>query len=611
VTPGEPNPTKDAARLILPVWGDSYIKQALSITLPAVLAPGNLPAISEMFDLEFVIVTESRLFDCIRGSDSFKAMEEFCTSRFVAIDDLLATFGGDYGTILTHALFRGFADLGARMTHTYLLFLCADFVISDGSLRHLGQLMCQGKRLIHAPSFRVTLEDACPLLEARVDGISSALSVNSREMVRLALTHKHPTVKARTVNQELFHQSWMDQFYWYVDEDTVIGYQSPMALLAIKPERIVTEPNAFWDYGFIPEAAPTLEPYYITDSDNFFMIEPQARDHQAMLIRIGYVPVERLAQVESLRSTKEHRDSLRQLLVIHASDRPADLAKNVGEARAYMAEIYSRLSPNPAPHIGHPVLSWWDKPTPAVSALRALRAIYNSRIGSPPDVGKFHPLWSDTAFAERKLSEWRDCGKTNILLITASDWLAWRYSNDRVNTVRAATFSQKQLLDRAPFDACICELTLKELTNLKELYGLLRPLIKNGGQILFKVSNSARPLDDTALLLDRCRFPDIDVSEVRFHGTLATAFFRALYFPAMRSIPSRPITRAFGICALILLAPLVWLANTRAERRNAGVFSQNWTTLLLEFTVKRAPSCNTKPLPPGLAGSSEGANAIQ
>ena len=164
---------------------------------------------------------------------------------------------GDYGVVLTYALFRGFTDLGPRMTETYLLFLNADFIISDGSLRHLGKLMLEGKRVIHAPSFRVVLEDAWPKLQAAVNPSTGALDMGARDMVKLALAHKHVTVKARTVNQRLCHQTWMDQFYWYVDDATLIGYQWPVALVAIKPERVVMEPVLVWDYGFIPEAAPT------------------------------------------------------------------------------------------------------------------------------------------------------------------------------------------------------------------------------------------------------------------------------------------------------------------------------------------------------------------
>ena len=76
---------------------------------------------------------------------------------------------GDYGVVLTKALYRGFLDLGAKVTDTFLLFLNADFIIADGSYRRLGELMLAGHRVIHSPSFRVILEEVWPKLEARVD----------------------------------------------------------------------------------------------------------------------------------------------------------------------------------------------------------------------------------------------------------------------------------------------------------------------------------------------------------------------------------------------------------------------------------------------------------
>jgi hypothetical protein len=576
---------KEAARLIIPVWGEPYVSDVLSLTLPAVLSPGNLPALSDMFEVELVVVTETRLFEVIRGSKSFQVAAKLCAVRLVALDDLLVAYQGDYGTILTYALFRGLADLGERMTETCLFFLNADFLISDGSLRHVGRLLLQGERMIHAPSFRVVLEDVWPRLSARVDKELGTLCVPSRDMAKLALAHKHPTVRARTVNQRLYHQTWMDQFYWYVDEETLIGHQSPMALVAIKPQSVVGEPKAFWDYGFVPEAGPTLKPHFITDSDDFFMIEPQGRDHQATLVHIGWATVDKIARTEVLRATKEHRQSVAQLLKIHAGDLPADLQDSIDEARAFMAEIYRLASLHAAPHVGHPVLSWWGGSSPAISALHALRTMYQKTFGSPPKVGKSHPLWIEIAPVQQKIAEWKNGGKTNILSITSDDLLRHRCLDAQSD----------RLFNKAPFDACICELTLKDLRDLGALYPEVRSLVKDGGQVLFKVTNPVGRRDDAGLFLSCCRFPDIDVSEIRFYGTPATAWWRAVYVPALRPIPSRPIMRGLGICALILLAPLVRLANARAERRNPAVFSPRWTTLMLEFTVRRARPRQTKP----------------
>ncbi len=600
----------ETARVIIPVWGEAYVDKVLSITLPAMLAPGNLPALGAIFDVEFVIVTQSRLFDIVRRERSFQAAERICKTRLLPLDDLLTSVFTDYGMVLTNALFRGFADLGPRVTETYLLPFIADFVISDGSLRHLGTLMRQGKRVIHAPSFRVAAEKVDPQLQALVDGDSCVLSVAPRQMAKLALANKHPTVKARTINQRLCHLEWMDQFYWYVDDDTLIGYQSPMALVAVKPERFVSQPVNFWDYGFLPEAAPTAEPYFIGDSDDFFIIEPQSRSTGQEMTRIGWTSFEELARTESLRATREHRRFAQQLIKIHAADLPAGIGNLVAESRAFMAELDRRLSPTPAPHIGHPLLGRWfeeaslrqrgtqdgtsSRPPGLVIArsdsaagappgaglfVSALQRLYCKLFGAPPKVSKFHPLWTEVS----SVAEATD--RANVLRIDSGNWR--RMLANQAKDASQACNAPNPFFDRAPYDVCICELALTEMSELKRIYAVLRPLIKDGGRVVFKTMKVGNVFDGRELFLSHCDFPDIDVSQINFHGSAVTGLLRALHVRAMRPVAARPIARGLIICALISIAPLVWLANAWAARRDPSVFSATWTSLTVEFTVKR------------------------
>src|SRR5262245_51458603 len=152
-------PMRPPARLIIPLWGSVYAEKLVSMTLPALLAPGNLPSLAAMFDIEIVLVTESKLVDYIRQARSFQRLTTICEVKFASLDDLMPCEPGEYGVVLTAALFRGFIDLGAKVTETFLLFLNADFIIADGSYRRLAELMREGKRVIHAPSFRVVLEE--------------------------------------------------------------------------------------------------------------------------------------------------------------------------------------------------------------------------------------------------------------------------------------------------------------------------------------------------------------------------------------------------------------------------------------------------------------------
>lgn len=613
---------KDAARLIIPVWGEVYASRLVSVTLPAVLAPGNLPALSRTFDVELIIVTESRLFDSIRNSPSFQAATKICPARLVELDDFMTDLPSDYGVVLTYALFRGFADLGERVTQTYLLFLNVDFIVADGSLAHLGRLMGEGHRVIHAPSFRVVFEEVWPQLQACVEAATCTLSLRRREMVGLALAHKHPTVIARTVNQRLFHQTWMDQYYWYVDENTLIGHQIPVALVAIKPERAITEPVLVWDYGFIPEAAPTAQRYFIGDSDDFFMIEPQRRDTGQEMIRPGWISFDDIAKNLSMWTTKEQRECGRQLLTIHASDLPGGLDDIVEQSGRYMDEIYRRLSPNPLPHLGHSYLGGWfeevkrrmhgrgtrhldsqreanasagtsaDAPKPAAPArlvLRAMQTMYRNTFGLPPQVGKFHPLWIDTAPVIEKIMKWRKSGKQNILWLSSSDSLLLHRLLERRIEPRALLGDvHGPLLGAAPYNACICELTVDELSNVDRLYAELRPLMQDGAEVVVSVVRSGIGSDRGVFPNSPTGFPRVDISEVHFFGTAGSGRLRELYMRASRSFPNRPLARALITGAsLIVLAPLVRIVNARASRRATSIFSPNWTSLMIEFTVKR------------------------
>jgi hypothetical protein len=614
---------REPARLIIPLWGEVYAQKLVSITLPALLAPGNLPALAGLFDVELVLVTETRLFERIRHAQSFQLVSKLCRTELVSLDDLMTELPGDYGVVLTYALFRGFTDLGARVTQTYLLFLNADFIVCDGALRHLARLMGQGKRVIHAPSFRVVLEDVWPQLQARVNPATSVLSLAPREMVKLALANKHLTVKARTVNQKLCHQIWMDQFYWYVDEDTLIGYQWPVALVAIKPERVPTEPVLVWDYGFIPEAAPTAARHFIDDSDDFFMLEPQKRTTGEELVRLGWVSPDEIARDLSKWTTKEQRECGRQLLKIHAGDLP-NLESIVAESESYLAEIAARLSPQPQPHIGHGHLSAWfeaakermKKPRPAPPAIAAtdveqtpwatpttlpsappkgvrstvigaLRAAYRRSFGSPPEVGTFHPLWLDTAWVNRELAAWKKRG-ARILWLTSRDSLFHSVLRDRLDTAALFLEEAGESLFAAPYDACLCELAVDELVNLNRLYAKIRPLMRDGGKVVFLVANRDRSIAPNDMALCQTALPDVDVSEIRFYGSAATDIMRRLYLRASNSFPNRPLSRVMATGAVLIgLAPFVRLANALASRRDPTLRAPRWTSLIATFLVRK------------------------
>src|SRR5262245_65018129 len=106
---------------------------------------------------------------------------------------------------------------------------------------------------------------------------TSTLSISHRELARLVLQHRHTVIRGKTINQTSFHMRYADQFYWSVDDTTLIGYQMPVSIVGLRPERYVEEPNSYWDFGLIWEYCPQADVCVIGDSDEFTMLELRDR----------------------------------------------------------------------------------------------------------------------------------------------------------------------------------------------------------------------------------------------------------------------------------------------------------------------------------------------
>ncbi len=341
---------REPARVITMAWGDRYISDLLSLTMPALLAPGNVPALVEQFDAEFVIVTEMRFFDRIARAPVVARLLQHCDLRLLPIDDLLSQW---YGITLTYALVRGFADLGEAMTDTHLFFVNADFIVADGSYRRLAEAIRRGARLAVSPSYCMILEDTVDQLRARYDPETCTLSLRPRDMARMIIAHRHNTVRAKTVNQQLFRIHRYDQFYWYVDEQTLLGHQMPIAVIYMRPERVLTEMPTFWDYGVISEFCPTATPCVLGDSDDFLMGELRAEGTFRELLHLGWPTVAEIAADLSSYTTKDHRDYGRHTLVLHGDDVPPHVAAEKAKLRQFVDAVYGRLSP-PIGYRNHP-----------------------------------------------------------------------------------------------------------------------------------------------------------------------------------------------------------------------------------------------------------------
>jgi hypothetical protein len=340
-------------RIVTCAWGEWHIAELLSVTLPALLAPGNLPSVANRVPCEVVILTERASFARVLGDVTVQRIRELCPVRLVEMDDLIPS-PDQYGMAITYALHRGFSDLGSAAADVWLIFLNADFVLADGCLRSLIRHLAEGNRLVAAPSYCVTAEDATPELLERLDPASRALSISPREMAGLVLRHRHATVRAKTVNQTAASARYMDQFYWLVDADTLLGHQMPIAIVGMRPERNLPEPNSFWDYGLIREFCPSVDHFVLGDSDDFLMLELRRRDIGKASILTGWPEPREIARNMVLFVTPYTRAMVRHPLTLHAGDLPTGIEEARANLRGFVQGVFAYLPEFIPSHLEHP-----------------------------------------------------------------------------------------------------------------------------------------------------------------------------------------------------------------------------------------------------------------
>lgn len=332
------------------VWGERYIERFCSLSVPSFIAPGNLPSLVVGTELEVVIMTREADRRYFERNLSFLRLCDICRVRFLPIDDLITT--GVHGVTLTLAYARPIIASGDDMLNTHFVFMNADFVLADGSLRSLGRHIKDGRSIVLGPSYRAIAEEVETALDTLVDRDSGVLEVAPRELVRLSLPHPHRTTVAKTMNQQVFCSTHPNQLFWQVDRNTLLGRYFLIFMLCIKPERVISNVNCYCDYSFIPELCPSGDEVAMGDSDQFFMLEMQNRTQETFMLRQGMLPYRKIAASLQEWATAEHRRVADYDIIFHSDEIPARLADAKREADLAVGSIRKFLG-KPKSHVNH------------------------------------------------------------------------------------------------------------------------------------------------------------------------------------------------------------------------------------------------------------------
>jgi hypothetical protein len=402
----------------------------------------------------------------------------------------------------------------------------------------------------------------------------------------------------------------MEQFYWYVDDHTLLARQMPISVTCLKPERVVTGLECFWDYGLISECAPNTKPFVFRDSDDFLMMELRGENTYSEYLTIGWPTPEEIAADLGSFVTKDHVDYGRHTLVVHSRDLPPSVSAAEQRLSAFVDRVYASLPAEPRSWRNH---QYWQAsvpeferaraewrrqreatscrttsaatPSPAFSASvgtpetlptdrvrRMLDRIQRGLLGDPPRVKPTHPQWGEFRPGVAALDGVLKSADTKTLIVTsglAGQVLSPLLGHSPGRYARVDEFSADNNLidlvigDEADFDLCLIELDFADLLRLPRIYRCIRPRMKVGAKVVaYFTNNYALPLERKNLALIRTIFPATDTSRISFSSSQLGHVAKRLLKrgAALRARRPRLGTVAFALIVVIAV-PLALIAN--------------------------------------------------
>lgn len=258
-----PDSPDTAYVFITPVWGESFVRTFLDITLPSQLSDGNLGAFGKG-EIEYVIVTTAHDESTIRSSAVLRKLQEIAAVSFIRHEAIANETNYARLTRTMNLALRRIAEPKS------VFFLTADDFFADGLFGYARERLIQGARAVIVPTLRVNQSGFNAHLWAL--GVST---LKPRALVGAIMQHEHPLLMSVVVNcpsrtmHELASQTLVRL------KDGYLGRWNVMHPLAVKvaPPVPDIERTVDWNYpALVSRNADDIE--IIRDSDHGFIASP-------------------------------------------------------------------------------------------------------------------------------------------------------------------------------------------------------------------------------------------------------------------------------------------------------------------------------------------------
>lgn len=256
--------------LVMVVWGDPYLETMLKVTIPMLLSNGNIPALSNLSSSDITFYTRPQDERKIHDSPLLRELRRLLAIKFVHVDPTK-----EKSKYRAMAKAQWTAALRARAEGARCLMLGPDFVIADGSLATVDRLAMAGKRVVMSLGVRLKQESMLMALDA-IPRQGLSITLNSRQLVRLALDHLHPAAASAFFNSDKFTSQPTFCLWPMNDGFLVRGFHLHPVMIDLSESSPVRNLDILRtqasDGHFTGQAVGRWSDVHVeTDSDNFFM----------------------------------------------------------------------------------------------------------------------------------------------------------------------------------------------------------------------------------------------------------------------------------------------------------------------------------------------------
>jgi hypothetical protein len=257
------------------VWGFEYTDFFINYCMPALLAPGNIPALAARPGSRFILHTTSDDLQRLEAETKFADLK-----GAIELDARLITDLSDK-THSVQALCHADAIRSADEQNVPMIFISPDTLWSDGTFRRLLELLQSGKRVAFVTNFRATKEDVLPALhEIRARQSASSLSLSGREVTRLALDYLHPSIEENFFGKQRGEKLLPCNLIWELPNGDLLARSFHCHPLMVFPRKRFARFDQTIDGDLVRHASPDEADWHIvTDSDEMTCVEISKRSH--------------------------------------------------------------------------------------------------------------------------------------------------------------------------------------------------------------------------------------------------------------------------------------------------------------------------------------------